>query len=1272
MTVKRNNLSKVIQGPKNNELLTLRFIIFIGICSTFYFLFILLNPKNIGHQVFYWILMSTIIFSCLQALHEWYHYFSISVPEPSKSDKKYTVDILTTFCAGEPYSMIIETLEAIQKITYPHTTYLGDEANDPFLIKECKRLGVHHITRNNRLNAKSGNVNNILNQSSGELCVVLDPDHIPTPDLLDHVIPHFEDPKVGFIQIVQAYYNIGENLIAKGAAQQTFQFYGPMMMTMNSYGTVMAIGANCTFRRTALDSIGGHAAGLAEDMHTAMQLHAKGWISKYVPAVLTRGLVPSSLSAYYKQQLKWSRGVFELFVTSYPRLFKNFTWRQKLHYGSIPVHYFSGVIYFLNFLIPVCALIFDFIPFKMDMLEFAVAGLPLLVSTIMIRHYVQRWVTEEKERGFHVVGGLLLIGTWWIYILGFVFTVIRRKVPYDPTPKDGSDPNNWGLNVPNIIVGVISLLAIIYGLSIDYTPYKLAMAGLALLNCFFMLFVVIASRQTRLRRFKNKYRHVESTVKFLVPLKVFLYKWRHKLYKNFRRLALPIVLLGCSVSFFYSKYPPTIYTSLEDKYLPPQTNFLFKGVFDPLTTNGLSSISKVKTLQSASGIHMDIISLYLPWGDGSNAAWPIQLIDSIYQLNSIPMITWEPWGSNFSTLKEEDRNEKKIFKKISTGVYDNYLFRIALEFKNLNKPVFLRFAHEPDNPSYPWSSSGSNNPEEYRSAWKYVKKQFSKAGAHNVIWVWNPWKAEGAEAFFPGTDQVDWLAVTILNYGPYNPDKKWYSFTDLYNPFLNTKPFKLDLPVMIAEMGSLFAAGNQQNWFKQASVFVKKHPNKIKAVIFFNNSKDLNVPGGQSTSLEWSIKNIKIISLFKLKKSLNSFQYSHEKKTIISPVPVLNTPAILPFCRGINYTKGQNWFRNFHTLSMKVVSNDMMQIKSLGANTIKVYGPTVYERNILNSAKQENLKIIYSLEVPKGISFLTDTNYLNELSEKILSSIKRIKDDPSIIGWNISCNALEDAHRRFHKPASLYHRYAYANWLLKLAVKINAISPDKPLTVDVYAYVGLDEDIEFLHSLIPQISAFGIRVDSDSTDLESLENLTVPYFFTKISASKLSSLNSLHKSAFISDWQDTWSTNKVTFDGLIDHWGRRKQEYYNTSEIWKHSTRHSCSIPSFKILKSANLTYPNTTLTYNAVINKEGQWCLAKDIKDSNLQFEWHLILLNEQGIPKELIDVGKGPVLELKIPKKPHLYKLYLIAYSQNETQSIINQLVLWPSDSINTENKE
>ena len=80
--------------------------------------------------------------------------------------------------------------------------------------------------------------------------------------MLDRTLGYFDDPKVGFVQTVQAYRNQRESMVASSAAKQTYMFYGPLMIGMNAYGTTQAIGANCVFRRAALDSIGGHAAGL--------------------------------------------------------------------------------------------------------------------------------------------------------------------------------------------------------------------------------------------------------------------------------------------------------------------------------------------------------------------------------------------------------------------------------------------------------------------------------------------------------------------------------------------------------------------------------------------------------------------------------------------------------------------------------------------------------------------------------------------------------------------------------------------------------------------------------------------------------------------------------------------------------------------------------------------------------------------------------------------------------------------------------------------------
>lgn len=551
-----------VKPPTRKQLLMLRVMMLFGLVSMGFFLTSVLSRSVMGYPPLYWMLVVTFIFTCLKVLHEWYHYLYITVPPTPPATRAYTVDIFTTFCPGEPYAMIVETLTAIQAITYPHETYLCDEADDPYLRDVCARLGVHHVTRTDKCNAKAGNINNALQRSTGELCVVLDPDHVPFPDFLDPIVSHFDNPGIGYVQIVQAYKNHDESLIAKGAAQQTYQFYGPMMMTMNHLGTVLAIGANCTFRRTALESIGGHAAGLAEDMHTSMQLHAKGWKSLYVPAVLARGLVPSTLSAYYKQQLKWSRGVFDLFVHVYPKLFSKFTWTQRLHYATIPLHYASGFIFLINFLIPIIALVLGVSPMHFDLTDFALVILPMASCIVLIRHFVQWWVMEDEERGFHVVGGLLTIGSWWVFILGILYTFTGKKIPYVPTPKDGNEANNWPLNIPNLVVLAVSVSAIAYGLYEDLNPYNLMMAGFAALNCFFMCFTIIASRQQQIRSLAVSFPSLRVVFKGIKELKGNFWILRRRIYTGVRTSAFLITVLLISLIVYFKRFNPQLEHSL--------------------------------------------------------------------------------------------------------------------------------------------------------------------------------------------------------------------------------------------------------------------------------------------------------------------------------------------------------------------------------------------------------------------------------------------------------------------------------------------------------------------------------------------------------------------------------------------------------------------------------------------------------------------------------------------------------------------------------------
>lgn len=1206
-------------------------------------LYHLFHPFNIGNKILYWLLMSGIGYFCLKILHEWYHYFCISIPQLPPSEARPTVDILTTFCAGEPYEMIRETLTAMQAITYPHTTWLCDEADDPYLKEICRQMGVRHVTRNNRRDAKAGNINNALQYATGELCVVMDPDHVPSPDFLDRVIPYFEDPDIGFVQIVQAYSNIGDNIIAKGAAQQTFQFYGPMMMAMNTYGTVQAIGANCTFRRTALDSIGGHAPGLAEDMHTAMQLHAKGWKSVYVPEVLTLGLVPNTLSAYYKQQLKWARGTFELLLVTYPKLFSKFTWRQKLHYGTLPCHYLSGLMFFINFLVPVLSLTLGIIPCQFDILSFGIISLPFIASTILVRHFVQRWVMAEEESGFHIVGGLLLMGTWWIYLLGLVYTIIRKKVPYIPTPKDDKEGTHWTLFIPNAAILLVSLGAIIYGLWLDWNPYAWVMAGIAFLNCLIMLFNILAGIWKGRITDAAPQTSMEFVYYHYYAAKIRLWKFRHGVYVMMRKSALSLMLIICCCTAWF------IY---QDRQLPDtgkqppafKEAIFYTGIFSPLDMTGNTAMTALKHYNTVKGTPFNIVSCYLSWGDTPACLPDDSLMNAIYAANAVPMITWEPWTSLFenTSTKPSTGKEQQVMERIHQGAFDNYLSRFAQKVISLRRPVFIRFAHEPDNPAYPWSYTGGNTPAAYIAAWKYVHDFFLHAGARNVIWVWNPWKATAADKYFPGREYVDWLAVTILNYGRMNPDKKWYSFSQLYEPFHTKSLFRSGLPVMIAEAGSLASEPGQSGWLQDAFAEMSSRFTEIKGAVLFNSRYDKNTPGIQKGLLDWEL--LDPAAPLSLINNLQQNSSGPVNAPVLLPAinahPSKRNMSLSDTIRGVVYSKGITWFRNRHTLTRQVITADLTKMRQLGINTIRRYGSGVYDHNIFSVAEDLHIQIQYGFLMPVPDRNKGNEEWPESFISSVVNTVNANKDNKQIIGWHLGNNYWQELDSMYIKPSLLYHQDLYIQWLRKLVQQIKAVDPERPVTLDLPAGREFALTVQTITDAIPELSAIGLTTGVDSTLVKA--GGEIPFFSSGIGVDSYISGNKKGP-VFIDAWQDTQTRDAITFNGLTDLQGNYKPSAVLLAKQW-HPTFNGLSLPPVKILKPAKVTEPGAVLTYHALVFEKDQWNLDGYF-DPALRFDWYLCKVDSREYPVYLRHAGSGATLHLSVPDNPESYRLYMVA---------------------------
>jgi len=964
-----------------------------------FFMFSLLKPSVVGNKPLYWLLISTFIYTFFKILYEWYHYWDIGIRPLPPITKQYTVDIFTTFCAGEPYEMMVETLTAIQAITYPHETYLCDEADDPYLKEVCRKLGIHHVTRTIKIDAKAGNINNALQQSSGDLCVVLDPDHIPVPGFLDSIVSHFDDEEIGYVQIVQAYYNQDTGWIAKGAAQQTYQFYGPMMMCMDSYGTVQAIGANCTFRRTALNSIGGHAAGLAEDMHTAMQLHAKKWKSLYVPEVLTKGLVPATLSAYYKQQLKWSRGVFELLVTSYVKLFKNFTWRQKLHYGLLPLFYLSGFIFLINFLIPVISLFADVYPLRMDLDVFLIAGTPLITAVVLIRHYVQQWVMGDDERGFHIVGGLLLIGTWWVFILGFIYTIIRKDVPYIATPKDVRDEKNFKNNLPNIIVLLVSITAIIYGLYNDWNPFTFSMAGITALNCLFMLFILIASSELKLNAYLKRYPNIHKIALLLKSIRRSLWIFRRKMYTGMRSISL--MLLVFAICF--------------------------------------------------------------------------------------------------------------------------------------------------------------------------------------ILYIATNWDKE--------RDNTTPAGMTVLK--PLTPEPG-------QNSLLNYTALNADSIKKIMEQEPLLAARNK-------SALVIRPDSGVDSIL----TQKIPLPAA------------------------SSFLSS----------------------RGVIYLKGSYWYKNLFVLNKKTIDNDFSAIRSAGINTVKIYGPNIYNYLILAGARKQKLKIAYSFWLPDPSVYINNSDKLNELAKIIIETVNKNKKNPDISAWNLGNTGFQQLVYYYNKPQLFYAQGAYIKWLKRLIANIKIADTQRPVTMDVLANATLSETINLLHKQIPQLSAFGIIVNNKLAVQNIPDSLNAPYFYSSIDPGVVTTDSLPIGGAFYASWQDQQAESTITFNGLKDIWGHNKPALYQISKNWGGKIPAN-NLPPLKILRPALTAIAGSAINYSALVYINNEWKLAFN-ENTGLYYNWYLVKTDNWGNNIDIKKIGNGPAVSVLIPPNMLTYKLYVVASEGNnvtDASSILN----------------
>ncbi|MGH7203632.1 MAG: glycosyltransferase, partial [Candidatus Levyibacteriota bacterium] len=305
------------------------------------------------------------------------------------------VDIFITV-ANEPLDIIRATAVAAKHQTYTNAkVYL---LNDGYVAKRpdwmqvellAQELGISCITRTVPGGAKAGNINHALRKTNGEIVVIFDADMAPFPHFLNRMLPYFTNPEIGFVQSPQYYKNHEKNEIAQAAWEQQELFYGAILRGKDSCNSAFICGTNAAIRRTVLEKVGGMVEdSITEDFLTSIYIHQQGVQSVYISEVLATGLAPEDLLSYYKQQRRWARGSLQVLFKENPFLKRGLTLSQRIQYLASALYYLSGLVVFIDMVMPLLFFFFSIKPVTISTTNFAFYFIPFMFFNLLTLYLV--------------------------------------------------------------------------------------------------------------------------------------------------------------------------------------------------------------------------------------------------------------------------------------------------------------------------------------------------------------------------------------------------------------------------------------------------------------------------------------------------------------------------------------------------------------------------------------------------------------------------------------------------------------------------------------------------------------------------------------------------------------------------------------------------------------------------------------------------------------------------------------------------------------------
>jgi cellulose synthase (UDP-forming) len=400
-------------------------------------------------------------------------------PKPITPRSNWKVAVVTTFVPdAEPLDMLDDTLTMLIHLHYPHDTWVLDENDDERVKALCLRLGAHHFSRKNfsryqtesgvfQSHCKHGNYNAWLYEigfDRYDIITAFDVDHVPSPTFLSSVLGYFENPKIGYVQVPQAYYNQQASFIARGAAEETYLYYSVVQMACYAMGYPIVVGCHNTHRVSALKEVGGFAPHDADDLLITLCYRVRAWQGVYVPQILARGVTPVDWRSYLTQQLRWARSVLDIKLRIFPKLAAKLPFKERMIGFVQGTNYVQGsLVMFASTMLVAVMLATGTVPLVVN-LHTAWRLLILMTTLQLCAVYQQRFYLDwRSEWGLHWRAKLLQLARWPFFVAALYDVVLDRRFPYALTRKVGENSPQATALWPHCLVVILICAAWIIG-----------------------------------------------------------------------------------------------------------------------------------------------------------------------------------------------------------------------------------------------------------------------------------------------------------------------------------------------------------------------------------------------------------------------------------------------------------------------------------------------------------------------------------------------------------------------------------------------------------------------------------------------------------------------------------------------------------------------------------------------------------------------------------------------------------------------------------------